>query len=160
MPNPRQPLAAHEMPPFRTPYLIHRDNTQWDAQSPATAALFFVRKFDRVRVVIYEYATFGYVDLDLMGFEELWRAEPRPAAAVDGMDGFNVVEKWFPLSGGTLSEGELRLRLFRVPTNAALSAREKIVANVNKDRRRRARELEQRREEVARKRYKQSCSVM
>ncbi|RNF07315.1 hypothetical protein TraAM80_03450 [Trypanosoma rangeli] len=159
MPSGKRPITPHESPPFRTPYLIHRDKTRWNEKSPATSALFFVRKFDRIRVLVYEYATLGSVELDLLQFDELWRPTPQPTS--QGFKGaFNCVEQWFPLTGGSLTDGEIRLRLFRVPDKVVLEVRKRMSAEANKRRRRLVQQRAERREDAARKRYATACHIM
>ncbi|PWU87001.1 hypothetical protein C4B63_104g80 [Trypanosoma cruzi] len=155
----KRPMTSYDTLPFCTPYLIHRDNTRWDERSPAASAVFFVRKCDRIRVVIYEYATFGAVEIDLMQFGELWRPDPLPAK--NGFKGaFNCLERWFPLTGGTLTDGEVCLRLFRVPEKVALGVRAWVIAAAKKERRRLARQRTERREDATRKSYSAKCSIM
>ncbi|RNF22136.1 uncharacterized protein Tco025E_03404 [Trypanosoma conorhini] len=159
VPSGKRPITPHDSPPFRTPYLIHRDKTRWDERSPASSALFFVRRFDRIRVLVYEYATFGSVELDLMQFDELWRPDPQPAT--HGFKGaFNGFERWFPLTGGSLTDGEICLRLFRVPEKLALGVRKRVDAEANKKRRQMAQQRAERREDAARERYSPTCQVM
>ncbi|ORC84526.1 uncharacterized protein TM35_000441820 [Trypanosoma theileri] len=174
LPSTQRPLTVFDTQPFRTPYLIHRESTQWDEKSSAAVGLFLVRRFDRIRVVIYEYASFGCVDIDLMQLEELWKTADvytvengntntnsnASITAAEGKRAFNAVEKWFPLTTTPPSPAEVRLRLFRVPTKSALTAKEKEVAAKNKGKRRYTRQAVERKEEQTRKGYNNPCSIM
>ena len=76
---------------FSTAICGDRDSVQW-----ADAHPFKVRLIDRVRVMVYEHAMVGHVDLDLSGGLSRVQSEP--------------VEEWFPLQGVGIT-GEVRLRI-------------------------------------------------
>lgn len=88
--------------PLKTPFLVNRDRMAWDKSASAAAAVFIVRKYDRIRVVLYEYAAFGYADIDLMQMTELWQGEGRPVECSVALQG-----------GGHLGRGEVKVRLTR-----------------------------------------------
>ncbi|SCU65855.1 TerD domain containing protein, putative [Trypanosoma equiperdum] len=163
----KRSLTVYDQPTFRTPYLMHRQNMQWDESNPATAALLFVREFDRIRVVIYERAAFGYVDIDLMDINELWSQNPQPDLFVPNatqpaslMSATPAQDRWFQLSGGPLSDGLVRLRISRAPIGKLLEESERTIAAAKKKRRDHARAVEEEKHEAARERYSGPCCIM
>lgn len=155
----RGEMTPFDTPPFRTPYLIHRDQTTWDEKNPATSAVFLVRRFDRIRVVLYEYAAFGSVDIDLIQIEELWADELRPASG-DRRAAPSDARRWFPLQSGALSGGELCLHLSRVSTQSELQARAGAVERTNRAWRRAVRQRQEEKERAVRDQNAPRCSVV
>lgn len=152
-------MQLFETPPFRTPYLIHRDKTVWDERSPATWTVFFVRLFDRIRVVIYEYAAFGSVDIDLTQLEELWAEAEQPSYNGRKMV-FRGIKRWFPLSCSGSPSGEVCLRISRLPLKQALNSHKKKAEKCNKQWKQAVMQKNKLKDENVRKQYSFQCSVM
>eukprot|EP00758_Cryptobia_borreli_P013275 Tbor_TRINITY_DN5817_c2_g2::TRINITY_DN5817_c2_g2_i2::g.6664::m.6664 len=85
----------------KTATIEDRNNVKWDGEY----AIFRVRLLDRVRVMLYEHAMVGVVDLDISEMEEL--------KTRDG-----VLEKWFPLEGSDI-EGSLKIRVSNITEEEA-----------------------------------------
>nr|CCC92536.1 unnamed protein product [Trypanosoma congolense IL3000] len=151
-------LGVYDRPTFRTPYLMNRQDMRWDEGNPSTAAVLFVREFDRIRVVIYERAAFGYVDIDLMEIDELW-AHNHSSDTIDQRSG-DAYDRWFPLNCGTLTGGLVRLRLSRVPIGEALEESEQTIAENKRKRREYATAVGNERNEAVRESYSGPCCLM
>lgn len=134
--------------PFKTPFLVNRNRMRWDGNTDAAACVFVVHKYDRVRVMLYEYAAFGYADIDLMQMGELWQGEGRPVEC-------NVAL----LGAGQLFKGEVKVRLTRVPYKQNARRLQREADRVADKREAKAKERQQRQEAAHNSSYT-PCTVM
>ncbi|CCW65432.1 unnamed protein product [Phytomonas sp. EM1] len=94
---------------FKSAFLSNVENLSWGPD--AEPAVFLVHPYDRIRVLLYEHATVGYGDVDLLRIPGFWQAE-------EGI----IFEFNLPLvSGSPLFEGKIRLCLRRVPVKFVYS---------------------------------------
>lgn len=144
--------SAFDNKPFKTPFLVNRNGMFWDPQNPAAAGSFLVHQYDRIRIMLYEYAAFGVADLELLEMTPLWQGDRKEQS--------QPVEQLVTLQGGgPLSKAEVRIRVTRVPVKSVMH---KLQREADRDNRRRARKTQQDVTEVN-ERHNASynpCSVM
>ncbi|KPA74472.1 hypothetical protein ABB37_09148 [Leptomonas pyrrhocoris] len=159
-------VSAFDNTPYRSPALLDRTKLVWSdtssAKSTAGCGYFVVHKYDRLRVMLFETASIGVADLDLMSMEALWAGEDRHDGSLS--DRFNTVECNVRLDGGadigtTAYSGELRLRVSRVPVNAAMKRLQRQADKVN-EKRERVRESQRHSDERHYNSTYNSCATM
>ncbi|GET91264.1 hypothetical protein, conserved [Leishmania tarentolae] len=137
-------VSVFDNKPYRSPTLVDRKNLVWADTSIGSGGCgyFIVHKYDRLRVMLFETASIGVADLDLLSMHALWAGKDNRQ---DGTlaDRFNVVECNVRLddgtndtgTGGLVYSGEVRLRVSRVPLNAAMKKLQQQVDKTNAQRR-------------------------
>lgn len=93
----------------KTEICFERDNITWSAEDPRNRCVLLASRFDRIRVMVYEHAVVGFVDLELSELNHLFEGD--------------TLEEWFPLKGKDVN-GEVRLRVRHVPLQYAPGYRE------------------------------------
>lgn len=104
--------------PFKSPYLLSRDNLRWDGNNKASYATFVVHQYDRIRVMVFEHSSLGFTDIDLLDLTELWEKEKDKDK--DGR--FNKLELTIDLAGGSpLYQCTIKLQICRISLKKAMS---------------------------------------
>ncbi|EPY36297.1 hypothetical protein STCU_00656 [Strigomonas culicis] len=113
--------------PIKSPHLFNRDQLVWGENA---TGVFIVHKYDRIRISVYEFASYGVADVDLLQMPELFMPRDKRTGKQGG------VEVTLQLCGaGDLFKGEIRVRLSRVSMHsAAVQQREKEVRHANRKR--------------------------
>lgn len=160
-------VSVFDNKPFRSPPLVDRKKLVWSdaatTNGSSSCGHFLVRKYDRLRVVLFETASVGIADLDLMSIDALWEGEQEPRGG--GLsDRFNTVECNVRLDGGpdkgtTVYSGELRLRLSRVPVGAAMKRLQRQ-ADRDNEKREKVAEVHRRSDERHYNKTYNSCATM
>lgn len=164
-------ISVFDNKPYRSPPLVDRTKLVWsDAGATAktsggSCGHFLVRKYDRLRVVLFETASVGIADLDLLSIDALWEGEePHRGGGGSLTDRFNTVECNVRLDGGpdmgtTVYSGEIRLRLSRVPVAAAMKRLQRQADREN-EKRERVAEAHRRSDERHYNKTYQPCAIM
>ncbi|KPI84929.1 hypothetical protein ABL78_6021 [Leptomonas seymouri] len=159
-------VSIFDNKPYRSPPLLENTKMLWSdaatANSTAGCGYFVVRKYDRLRVMLFETASIGIADLDLMSMDALWEGEEKRHGSLS--DRFNTVECNVRLDGGadtgaTAYSGEVRLRVSRVPVKAAMARLQRQVDREN-EKRERVRELRNRHDSQHYNRTYHPCAIM
>lgn len=127
IPSRNRQVTIDDNRPVKSPYLVNRDRLAWGENA---TGVFVVHQYDRIRVSLYEYASFGQADIDLLQLPELFTERTKKN------DGYGSVERTLQLRGtGDLFKGEIRVRLSRVSMRSgAVKRREKEVDRANEKR--------------------------
>ncbi|CBZ29317.1 conserved hypothetical protein [Leishmania mexicana MHOM/GT/2001/U1103] len=160
-------VSVFDNKPYRSPVLVDREKLVWaDANSSSSCGYFIVHKYDRLRVMLFETASVGVADLDLLSMGALWAGKDNVR---DGTlaDRFNPVECNVRLeggandagSGGVVYSAEVRLRVSRVPLNAAMKKLQQQADKINAQRRN-VQKLENRYDERYYNKQYKPCTVM
>lgn len=159
-------VSVFDNKPYRSPALVDRTKLVWsDAGStggPASCGYFVVHKYDRLRVMLFESASIGVADLDLMSMDALWEGEDQRSGSL--ADRFNTVECNVRLDGGAdvgtaVYSGEIRLRVSRVPVHAAMKRLQRQADREN-EKRERAQASQRRHDERHYNSTYQPCTIM
>ncbi|CAG9579438.1 conserved hypothetical protein [Leishmania major strain Friedlin] len=136
-------VSVFDNKPYRSPVLVDREKLAWadPSSSSSSCGYFIVHKYDRLRVMLFETASVGVADLDLLSMDALWAGKDNVR---DGTlaDRFNPVECNVRLEGGANEAGtgelvysaEVRLRVSRVPLNAAMKRLQQQADRINAQR--------------------------
>ncbi|CAJ1033128.1 hypothetical protein, conserved [Leishmania shawi] len=161
-------VSALDNKPYRSPILVDREKLVWaDAhQGSSSCGYFIVHKYDRLRVMLFETASVGVADLDLLSMNALWNSEG-DERLTSLSDRFNPIECSVQLTGGSsvmdtgmlVYRGEVRLRVSRVPLNAAMIALQRQADKLNAQHRH-VHELQKRYEERYYNKQYQPCVIM
>lgn len=135
--------------PHKTPYLVERHQLVW---SRPTSGLFLVNPYDRIRVVLYEHASMGFADVELLPMPELWDANNKSSG--QPLD-INIRLG----GGGHLYKGEVKIRLRRTPYSAASQRLQKAAAKEQSRHQSHAIQQQERLEEIYNEEYT-ACAVM
>ncbi|KAK7201523.1 TerD domain containing protein [Novymonas esmeraldas] len=173
-------VSIFDNKPYRSPDLVDRERLNWvDAPhasdnnnngggggsgSQGSCGVFIVRKYDRLRVMLFETASVGVADLDLLSMDALWnRGEDHHRHRSGSLaDRFNPVECTVRLDAGSADarySGEVRLRVSRVPLPAAMAKLQRQADKANTRREQVQRSRTQQDERYHNKHY-QPCSLM
>lgn len=165
----RGSVSVFDNKPFRSAALVDREKLAWaDGQNNGNCGFFLVRKYDRLRVMLFETASIGVADLDLLLMDALWAGEDshRHGSLADR---FNPVECNVRLDGGTredetgeaatLYSGEVRLRVSRVPVGAAMQRLQRQADRTNAQRGH-VQQSQQRQDERYHNRHYKPCAIM
>jgi ribosome-associated translation inhibitor RaiA len=159
-------VSVFDNKPYRSPPLVDRTKLVWsdaaNTKGTASCGYFVVHKYDRLRVMLFETASVGIADLDLMSMDALWEGEDQRHGSLT--DRFNTVECNVRLDGGsdigtTVYSGEIRLRVSRVPVEAAMKRLQRQ-ANKENEKRARVRASQKRSDERHYNNTYQPCSTM
>ncbi|KAG5471479.1 hypothetical protein LSCM1_01570 [Leishmania martiniquensis] len=161
-------VSLFDNKPYRSPILVDRKKLVWaDANSSAgSCGYFIVHKYDRLRVILFETASVGVADVDLLSMDALWAGDDnRREGSLS--DRFNLVECNVVLDGGARDtgagemaySGEVRLRVERVPLGAAMKKLQRQVDTVNAQRRQ-IRESQKRYDEQYYNEQYRACAMM
>ncbi|AYU81473.1 TerD domain containing protein, putative [Leishmania donovani] len=136
-------VSVFDNKPYRSPVLVDREKLAWaDASSSSSGCGYFiVHKYDRLRVMLFETASVGVADLDLLSMDALWAGKDNVREGTLA-DRFNPVECNVRLEGGVNDAGtgelaysaEVRLRVSRVPLNAAMKRLQQQADRINAQR--------------------------
>ncbi|KAG5497092.1 hypothetical protein GH5_01621 [Leishmania sp. Ghana 2012 LV757] len=161
-------VSVFDNKPYRSPILVDRKKVVWadTSSSNNSCGYFIVHKYDRLRVVLFETASVGVADVDLLSIDALWDGDE--GERTDSLcDRFNPVECNVRLDGGARNtgagevaySGEVRLRLSRVPLNMTMKKLQRHVDKVNAQRRA-LRESEKRYDEQYYNEQYRTCAIM
>lgn len=151
----RTPATVQHGRAFKTPFLLNRERLQWE-EGPRSAAVFVVNKYDRVRVMLYEYATCGFATLELLDMAHLWAEQDGSGSKARYNSGTHEITME---GGGELADCRIRLRVSRVPLSAAKSKLAREVRHTNNRRERHEEAEKQRADERGNQSYS-PCSVI
>lgn len=172
LPVAKEAISIYDNTPFKSPFLVSRDHLVWDgddAESTSSSGYFIVHQYDRLRVALFEHASVGMADIDLMSMDALWSGENRENGRIT--ERYNVVECNVVLESGAAApsssspapavayQGEVRLRICRVPLHAAEKKLQRQVDRRNAQRRH-VETLEEQNEAKYHRGHYGGCSVM
>ncbi|KAG5497703.1 hypothetical protein JKF63_03969 [Porcisia hertigi] len=162
-------VSVFDNKPYRSPILVDRERLVWaDANSTSTSSCgyFIVHKYDRLRVLLFETASVGVADVDLLSMDALW-VDAGSQRSGKLSDRFNSVECNVRLDSGAshadagepLYSGEVRLRVSQVPLSAAVERLQRQTDNINAQCRH-TRRLQQRYDERYYNNRYRPCAIM